>query len=225
MTKALGFLTGVCLTAAVFTLMLGGLPYRQSEEASPAAAARDAQSLDGVESAVGEVTLDVETMPANATVAADKDGSVNSAPSVAGLIEAATEVADSTTPLLAPHVQDDTGQPSLSALPPRVNQDTTVEAQAVATREESIDSPAPDRAGLDDTGNSDATRSHIFWRPFRSEWAARGFAGRMSSATQITIEAVEVGSGSYRAAFDYQDENQRLERIERIESITGLQLE
>ena len=30
MTRALGFLTGVCLTAAVFVLMLEGLPQKET---------------------------------------------------------------------------------------------------------------------------------------------------------------------------------------------------
>ena len=141
------------------------------------------------------------------------------------MIKAATVATDTTIPLLPPLAQDDTGQPSLSAARLRIDQSTTAEPQTIASQAEIIDSSVPDQARLGNTGDSDATRSHIFWSPFRSEWAAKGFAGRMSSATQITIEVVEVGSGRYRAAFDYQDENQRLERIKHIESITGLQLE
>jgi hypothetical protein len=83
----------------------------------------------------------------------------------------------------------------------------------------------PAQASIDEWMGGETTRSHIFWSPFRSQWAAEGFARRLTNATQIPIEIVEAGSGQYRVAFDYRDEGQRLEHIERIESITGLQLE
>jgi hypothetical protein len=83
----------------------------------------------------------------------------------------------------------------------------------------------PAQASIDEWGGDETTRSHIFWSPFRSQWAAEGFARRLTNATQIPIEVVEAGSGQYRVAFDYRDEGQRLEHIERIESITGLKLE
>ena len=89
----------------------------------------------------------------------------------------------------------------------------------------SADSAAPDRDPQADTGDHDTGLSHVFWSPFRSEWAAKGFARRLTNATQIPIEIVEAGSGRYRVSFDYQDEIQRQEHVERIESITGLQLE
>lgn len=225
MTKTLGFLTGVCLTAAVFVLVLDGWPHRQPEETLPATVASDNDPLDATPSAVGEVSLHVETPHASATVAGKTDSSIPSASSVAGLIKAATAVTDSSIPPAAAQIPGDTGQPSLSTVSPQADESTTAEPQAVAEQAGSTDSSAPDQARPDDTGDSDATRSHLFWSPFRSEWAARGFAGRLGSATQITIDVVEVGSGRYRAAFDYQDENERLELIERIESITGLQLE
>jgi hypothetical protein len=64
-----------------------------------------------------------------------------------------------------------------------------------------------------------------FWSPFKSQWAAQGFAGRLTSATGVPVEVVVAGPGRYRVAFNYQDETQRLARINRIETITGLELE
>jgi hypothetical protein len=86
-------------------------------------------------------------------------------------------------------------------------------------------STRPEHASIDERVDGETTHTHIFWSPFRSQWAAEGFARRLTNATQIPIEIVEAGSGQYRVAFDYRDEGQRLEHIERIESITGLQLE
>lgn len=80
------------------------------------------------------------------------------------------------------------------------------------------------RAGQQDIADND-TQTHIFWNPFRSAWAARGFARRLSNATQIDIRMVETGQGRYRAAFDYDNDEQRTEYIQRIESTTGLQLQ
>ena len=85
------------------------------------------------------------------------------------------------------------------------------------------DVPAPRQANVSASGNT--AQTHVFWSPFRSAWAAKGFARRLSNATQIPIDIVKAGSGQYRVSFDYRDESERLEHVERIESITGLQLE
>lgn len=66
---------------------------------------------------------------------------------------------------------------------------------------------------------------YLFWSPFRSEWAARGFATRLTSATAVPVAVIEEGRGTYRVGFDYRDEAQRRERVARIETITGLELE
>jgi len=67
--------------------------------------------------------------------------------------------------------------------------------------------------------------SFLFWSPFRSVWAAEGFARRLTSATRVPVEVVDAGPGEYRVAFSYQDDSERLARINRIETITGLKLE
>ncbi len=68
-------------------------------------------------------------------------------------------------------------------------------------------------------------RSHLFWNPFRSEPAARGFADRLSTATDVAVVVTEEGPASYRVGFDYRSEAERRALIERIETITGLELE
>ena len=79
-----------------------------------------------------------------------------------------------------------------------------------------------DGSDLEHSGNAG---TYQFWSPFRSEWAAQGFAGRLTSATQVAVEVVHAGPGKYRVAFSYRDETERLAQIEHIETITGLKLE
>jgi hypothetical protein len=66
---------------------------------------------------------------------------------------------------------------------------------------------------------------YLFWSPFRSAWSARGFARSLTAATQVPVEVIDTGPGKYRVGFRYRDETERLARISRIETITGLQLE
>ena len=88
-----------------------------------------------------------------------------------------------------------------------------------------LDAQAEVEADGSDRGDSGDAGTYLFWNPFRSEWAARGFAGRLTLATQIAVEVVNAGPGKYRVAFSYQDETERQARIDRIETITGLKLE
>lgn len=76
-----------------------------------------------------------------------------------------------------------------------------------------------------ESGHSGDSHTYLFWSPFRSEWAAQGFARRLSLATQVAVTVVHAGPGEYRAAFSYQDDSERRAQIERIETITGLSLE
>jgi len=82
-------------------------------------------------------------------------------------------------------------------------------------------------AQTDDSARQDSgdAGTYLFWSPFRSAWSAQGFAGRLTSATQVPVEVVNAGPGEFRVAFSYQDETERLAQIMRIESITGLKLE
>jgi len=118
--------------------------------------------------------------------------------------------------------------------------------QAVAARQQAapveaepqggfeLSGPDPDRRpdlqaeaetdGSDREGGG-AAGTYLFWSPFRSLWSAQGFAGRLTSATQVPVEVVTTAPGKYRVAFSYQDETERLARIGRIETITGLKLE
>ena len=94
--------------------------------------------------------------------------------------------------------------------------------EASGMGQRSIDQVATDDANRQDSSN---TNTFQFWSPFRSAWAAQGFAERLTSATQVPVEVFNTGPGKYRVAFSYQGETDRLAQIERIETITGLKLE
>ncbi|MGD2113259.1 MAG: hypothetical protein PVI50_07725 [Gammaproteobacteria bacterium] len=110
------------------------------------------------------------------------------------------------------------------------------EAAAAPTAEDEPPQPAvqPRKSGFGRPSTATLPRDlpehpvaarYLFWSPFRSEWAARGFATRLTSATAVPVEVIEEGRGEYRVGFDYRDEAQRQERIARIQTITGLELE
>jgi hypothetical protein len=63
------------------------------------------------------------------------------------------------------------------------------------------------------------------WSPFRSEWAANGFARRLLLATDVPVEVINESPGNYQVVFSYRDEGERQALVERIETVTGLELE
>ena len=69
-----------------------------------------------------------------------------------------------------------------------------------------------------------ATRRTLFWQPFRSQYAARGFAGRISRATGVDVQVVQLAPGEVRVALPHTDEAERDALIARIETIAGLQI-
>ena len=74
--------------------------------------------------------------------------------------------------------------------------------------------------------HADAAALHYrVWSAFRSEWAANGFARRLALATEVPVEVVNESPGNYQVVFSYRDDEERQARVERIESITGLELE
>jgi len=74
-------------------------------------------------------------------------------------------------------------------------------------------------------GNITKTSRYRLWSPFRSEWAAQGFAQRLTLATDVPVEVVNEGPGNYQVVFNYQDELERQALVEHIETVTGLELE
>ncbi len=62
----------------------------------------------------------------------------------------------------------------------------------------------------------------MFWRPFRSEFSADGFAERLQQATGMDFRVMRIAPGRYEVAFAYLDEEQRRSRLTQIAAATGL---
>ncbi len=62
------------------------------------------------------------------------------------------------------------------------------------------------------------------WESFRSELSARGFAGRLQTLTGFEYQVVSVPPRRYQVQVAHTDEAERLTRLARIESMTGLRV-
>jgi len=82
-------------------------------------------------------------------------------------------------------------------------------------------------AAYETTDRNDATAAsrYLVWSPFRSKWAAEGFAQRLTVATEVPVEVVDAGPGNYQVVFSYRDDGERQAMVEQIETVTGLELE
>ena len=77
----------------------------------------------------------------------------------------------------------------------------------------------------DDRNDAMGASRYRVWSPFRSEWAAQGFARRLAVATDVPVEVVNEGPGNYQVVFSYRDDGERQAMVQRIEAVTGLELE
>ena len=66
---------------------------------------------------------------------------------------------------------------------------------------------------------------YLVWSPFRSEWAAQGFARRLTLATAVPVEVINEGPENYQVVFSYRDDDERQALVNQIENVTGLELE
>lgn len=226
MMRILGFLAGMWLTLGAFLLVLDfreapppelateasgertAEPTPPPPEADPEEAAQGTSDGDATASAIagvdptevlltgGPAMRDPTADPSQPPLDEDRADIAEAGPAPAPTARDQATAQASLYPLEGPTMEPVSAFPSTPAAPP--------ETEALA---------------------SSAEATHRFWSPFRSEWAARGFAGRLTSATQVPVEVIEAGPGNYRVAFRYQDETERLARIQRIETVTGLKLE
>ena len=225
MTKGLGFLTGVFLTLGVFVLAINRWEHLQPAEGSPSEIDGTIESTYAASNAIDQASVNLEHTPNDTgQVTASDDSDTPGAPTDDTLQPARSEISSGVS-LSLPTVTNDVEIPDHVARPLSSDQTATAGTRKTEVAAEDIDSLALDQDRTRFGGHSDATRSHVFWSPFRSEWAADGFARRLTEATQINIDVIEVQRGRYRAVFSYQDESQRLEHMDRIESITGLKPE
>jgi hypothetical protein len=235
MMRTIGFLAGVCLTVAVFLLVRNTSEYQQrgiapttitdpTQEQLSAMVAAIAEQVDIVQAGIKpdeQVPLAPEPGPADA-------GTKRSFAAVAG-----GSVAEETSavPMTIVAQADDpkAGQePDITAPTDQLSAATDIplqedfETSGMEFEQLPIDPAADNELNAEDRN---ATNTYLFWSPFHSTWAADGFAGRLTLATQVPVDVINTGPGKYRVAFTYQDETERLARIERIETITGLKLE
>jgi len=66
---------------------------------------------------------------------------------------------------------------------------------------------------------------YLVWSPFKSAWAAQGFARRLTLATDVPVEVRDEGSGNFQVVFSYRDDSERQAMVRQIETVTGLELE
>lgn len=253
MMRALGFLSGIGLTVAAFLLVLDNRENRPANTATELAGDATPEQLSEVFEAIAEqVDVVPPAHDPDAGVTSEPDSALTERETQNGLqvtppdpqqradgqqltpeSELASAQGDATGgfELLAPNP---TQRPDVQTGPEQALAPDTEFATSEAGPQDAFAAAGPDQrrdlqaqAQADTAGRSDSGDPgiHLFWSPFRSEWSARGFAQRLSSATRVPVEVVNAGPGKYRVAFSYQDETERLARIERIETITGLNLE
>ena len=237
MIRTIGFLSGVCLTVAVLLLVLDGRESQPPESVTQATADATAEELSGVYAAIAEQVDVVQAgSESDQSIPPEHDPEKADGEPQNGVVETSADVAaeEAAAVSTASVVQADSVQ--AAKLSNQVissdHESRTADAepqqgfeQAGLDQQHRLDVQAEAEADDSDPPDSGDAGTYLFWSPFRSEWAARGFAGRLTLATQVPVEVINAGPGEYRAAFSYQDETERLARIERIETITGLKLE
>ncbi|MDH4110120.1 MAG: hypothetical protein OEW35_17690 [Gammaproteobacteria bacterium] len=62
------------------------------------------------------------------------------------------------------------------------------------------------------------------WNPFRSKVAAEGFVRQLERTTGLDYRVVKLKAGAYQVAFAYSDDAERRDKLERIATVTGLEL-
>jgi len=224
MMRTIGFLAGVGLTIAAFLLVLEFRKNPQPETLTVTTGPPTPEELSAMVDAIAEqvdvVTAEAESEvpvsphPESVTVAAEpRHGFMEAA--VDDILEEPAEVSAA---LVAAADVVQAGQESGIPTPPDPVV-ATVDDQLQNSFE--VSSMELDHLPINQSGNG----TYLFWSPFRSTWAAQGFAGRLTLATQVPVDVINTGPGKYRVAFSFQNETERLARIEHIETITGLKLE
>lgn len=131
--------------------------------------------------------------------------------------------------------------PATEAVPVENAVDSAVPPVAATASPGAADSPEGNGSGLEldpqlwnqsmadyattDRIDATAVSRYLVWSPFRSKWAAEGFAQRLTVATEVPVEVVDAGPGNYQVVFSYRDDGERQAMVERIETVTGLELE
>jgi len=230
MMRITGFLAGVGLTIATFMIILNSRDNRQAEISAASTVGHVQAELAAVVEAIAErVDVVKSGDKPDQAVAPDPESGMVDPDLQSGSVEASGastpgESSDMSTDMVARAdvvqvankpdqsiTTDVEAQQDFQGYGP--DQDYQPEDQAQATTESA------------DQEDTDTSGTYLFWSPFRSEWAAQGFAERLTLSTQVPVEVFYTGPGNYRVAFSYRNEVDRRVRIEHIETITGLKLE
>ena len=75
-----------------------------------------------------------------------------------------------------------------------------------------------------DLSQSTEPRQFRLWSPFHSMRAAQGFADRLASVADVSVDIQRTGPGGFQVMLLYRSEQERLASIERIERLTGLKI-
>lgn len=112
-------------------------------------------------------------------------------------------------------------QPEETQTPTKPQATETTTAPRAPTRAIQKPDTVP-RIALDQTP---ARHWYVFWSPFGSEYAASGFAERLTGLTGLDFTVIRERPGEYQVAFAYADESERSAGLAMIETQTGLRLQ
>ena len=90
------------------------------------------------------------------------------------------------------------------------------------------DASASVEAQVATAGTAEDASVFVFWKPFYSRSAARGFAANLQARSEVDVDVIEeprIGGRQYRVALPFRSEAERLERIAQLEAATRLRIE
>jgi len=70
-----------------------------------------------------------------------------------------------------------------------------------------------------------ARQFQVVWAPFRSQTSAKGFADKLSLQLEKEFEVVRTGPGHYEVGFDFDNQPERVQVLEAINTMTGFMSE
>jgi hypothetical protein len=145
--------------------------------------------------------------------------------------------------LLADASQDDikVSMPSLTDEAPVAAEKTTAEAPLLTkiTTPEAVEEPLDfdiesttdlyaldKRYGKKDTNTQENTEPEwqVFWAPFQTEIAAKGFAKRIAKSSGVAVQVIKQDTLKYVVAFPYTNASERKTRARAIEQAFGMKI-
>ena len=137
----------------------------------------------------------------------------------------------------------DGARTDMPPLAPAAEPEPVAAAQPLATPEPTVDTeplpqapvseakPVADAVAVVETAPQPrevAETVFVFWKPFYSRSAARGFAANLHARSNVAVNVVEeprIGGLQYRVALPFASEDERLANIKKLEAATRLRIE